>query len=316
MPQAGSLYRAGYDNIDAIQCRYYEEKVMSMSFSIHPDTVIGQVKLKVTDLERSVAFYRDVVGLKLLKAENHAAEMSVDGIHPLVFLQEIPGGVVTSRRSAAGLYHFAILVPDRPSLGLSLRNLIASGIHIGQADHLVSEALYIADPDNNGIEIYADRPRSEWKRDANNEYIMAVDPIDWDGLLQEAGDRPWIGLPPDTTIGHIHLHVSDLLQSKTFYCDILGFKLLAHMENSALFVAAGEYHHHLGLNVWAGTGVPLSASNASGLAYYTVVLPDAASVEAVRTRLEATGIAVIEAEDHLVVHDPSGIELHLHAKAR
>lgn len=283
---------------------------MSMSFSIHPDSVIGQVKLKVTDLERSVAFYRDVVGLKLLKVDNQVAEMTVDGIRTLVILEEIPDGVVTPRRSAAGLYHFAILVPDRQSLGLSLRSLIASGIHIGQADHLVSEALYITDPDNNGIEIYADRPRGTWKRDANNEYIMAVDPIDWDGLLKEAGDGAWSGLPEGTTIGHIHLHVSDLKQARRFYCDVLGFELQAHMENSALFVAAGGYHHHLGLNVWAGIGTPLAATNASGLAYYTILLPNKTN------RLAEAGILVNNAGNHIAVHDPSGIEIHLHWDAQ
>jgi catechol 2,3-dioxygenase len=288
---------------------------MCMSFSIHPETVIGQVKLKVTDLERSVAFYRDVVGFKLLKLDNQAAELTVDGNSPLVFLEEIPGGVVTPRRSAAGLYHFAILVPDRQSLGLSLRNLIASGISTGQADHLVSEALYITDPDNNGIEIYADRPRSTWKRDVNNEYIMAVDPIDWDGLLNEAGDEAWSGLPEGTRIGHIHLHVSDLKQARQFYCGILGFELLAHMENSALFVAAGGYHHHIGLNVWAGIGTPLAAANASGLAYYTIVLPNEAELDTIASRLAEAGIPVNNAGNHRVVHDPSGIEIHLHRNA-
>ncbi|MFK7696228.1 VOC family protein [Paenibacillus sp. HJGM_3] len=283
-----------------------------MTFRIHPAAAIGEVHLKVTNLARSTAFYRDVVGLKPLAEEGRTATLTADGVRPLVYLHELPDGAVTPRRSAAGLYHFAILVPDRAALGRSLRNLIASGIHIGQADHLVSEALYISDPDHNGIEIYADRPRSEWTRDANGDYVMAVDPIDWDGLLSEAGDEPWTGLPEGTTIGHIHLHVSDLDRSGAFYCDVLGFDLEARMDRSALFVAAGGYHHHIGLNVWAGVGVPLAPANATGLAYYTIVLPEDSALREVVQRLQDAGIAVEHLGEQWITHDPSGIELRLH----
>jgi catechol 2,3-dioxygenase len=282
-----------------------------MSSIIHSETNIGLVKLRITDLKRSLAFYQEVVGLKVLKVEDHTAELTADGVKPLVLLEEVASAEVAPRRKYAGLYHFAILVPDRQSLGLALRNLISSKIHIGQADHLVSEALYIADPDNNGIEIYYDRPRSTWKRDDNNHYMMAVDPIDWDGLLALAGDEAWNGLPQGTTIGHIHLHVSSLSEARKFYTEVLGFEVVAHMENSALFVSAGQYHHHIGLNIWAGVGAPLAPVSGAGLAYYTIVVPDHEALEAVHNRLTNAGVAVEKSGGWLVFKDPTGIELHL-----
>ncbi|QYR22433.1 VOC family protein [Paenibacillus sp. sptzw28] len=285
-----------------------------MKSRIHPGTSIGQVKLRVSDLKRSIGFYQNVIGLRLLEEENGSAVMSPDGLRPLLLLQEIPDVVVVPpRRAGAGLYHFALLLPDRKSLGLSLRNLIGTGIHIGQADHLVSEALYIADPDNNGIEIYADRPRDTWRRDASGHYMMATDPIDWDGLLAEAEDAKWEGLPAGTTIGHIHLHVSDLTAAQHFYTEIIGFEIMARMGDSALFISAGGYHHHIGLNTWAGVGAPLTPANAAGLAYYRIDLPDREALEAAAGRLREAGIPVRHEGNTVYAYDPSGIEIHLSA---
>lgn len=283
-----------------------------MKDSIHPNTVLGEVHLKVSNLARSIQFYKEVVGLQVRDQASKSASFTVDGQKTLLTIHEVKGAIVP-RKSSAGLYHFAILVPDRKSLGLSLRNLIQSGIHIGQADHLVSEALYIADPDNNGIEIYRDRPRESWDRDEQGNYKMATDPIDWDGLLAEAGDEPWTGLPPGTIIGHIHLHVSNLQQSKAFYIDTLGFtiELDGAARMGALFIAAGGYHHHIGLNIWAGVGAPLAPAEGTGLAYFTIVVPDSTELQAVLERVHRAGIAVTTVDGAWELKDPTGIAIRL-----
>lgn len=284
-----------------------------MSTVLHPDVRLGEVKLKVSDLTRSIRFYEEVVGLKLLAREGKLASLGADGRTPLLVLEEIPDAVVLPRRSASGLYHFAILVPTRRALGLALRNLIASGIHIGQADHLVSEALYIADPDNNGIEIYRDRPRNEWPREANGQVKMASDPIDWDGLLREAEGSEWEGLPPGTVIGHVHFHVGDLAAAKAYYCDTVGFEIATDgwRQMGALFIAAGGYHHHIGLNLWAGQGAPPAPANAVGLAYFTVVLSGQVELERVTARLREAGTTVEELGGAWFATDSSGITMRL-----
>ncbi|MGQ7887967.1 VOC family protein [Paenibacillus sp. WC2504] len=284
-----------------------------MSANLPKDMKIGIIKLFVSDLERSIRFYQETVGLRLGKTTSTSAELTIDGIKPFVILEEMPDAQITPRRSAAGLYHFAILLPTRKDLGLSLKNLIQSGIHIGQADHLVSEALYITDPDHNGIEIYCDRPRSTWRRDAEGNYIMAADPIDWEGLLHEAEGAVWSGLPVGTVMGHIHFHVKNLQKSKEFYCDILGFDVAAdaRMAMKALFISAGGYHHHIGLNVWAGEEAPLRPANGTGLDYYTLVFPDEQTRNEAVERLKLANVQVSEIDNILMVKDPSGIPLRL-----
>ncbi|WP_314000866.1 VOC family protein [uncultured Paenibacillus sp.] len=284
-----------------------------MTYRMHPDMRLGEVKLKVSDLERSVRFYEEVVGLKTLHRNGNTAELTADGQNTLVALKEIPEAVVTKRRSASGLYHFALLLPTRKDLGLSLRRLIESGIHIGQSDHFVSEALYISDPDNNGIEIYRDRPREEWTYDAEGHVRMGGDPIDWDGLLQEAEGHPWSGIPAGTTIGHVHFHVADLAQSERFYCGLLGLDVMADATvfMGAQFGAAGGYHHHFGLNIWAGAGAGPAPDNATGIAYATVILPDRAALDALLANLRSGGVEAAEGDGAWFVTDPSGIRLRL-----
>jgi catechol 2,3-dioxygenase len=280
---------------------------------MHADMTLGKVKLKVSDLSRSLDFYQNVVGFRILKHEGHAAELTVDGENTLVELLEIPDAVVTPRRSSAGLYHFAILLPTRKDLGLQLRRLIESDIRIGQSDHGVSEALYINDPDLNGIEIYRDRPKEQWEFDGENQVKMGGDPIDWDGLLREAEGGSWAGLPSGTTIGHIHFHASNLLQSKRFYCDLLGFDLMLDATRGfgAIFISAGGYHHHIGLNIWAGEGASAVPANGTGLDYFTIDLPDEVELSKIMNRLAEAGIPIEEKSGALFVADPSGIRLKL-----
>jgi catechol 2,3-dioxygenase len=281
-----------------------KEMKYMQNHTIHPDTEIGRVHLKVSNLERSIQFYREVVGFEVLRQERHRAELTAAGeSHPLLVLEEIPNAVIPARRGTTGLYHFAILVPTRADLGLSLRNLAEFGIHIGQGDHLVSEALYISDPDNNGIEIYADRPRETWTYNEQGQVQMATDPIEWQSLLDEAGDQVWSGLQKGTKIGHIHLHIDDLHTAKRFYCELLGFEVMAQMADSALFVAAGGYHHHIGLNTWAGVGARPAPEDAVGLRYYTIIIPNMSELKAILTRLEDAGIYAVQQDAGWLVKD-------------
>lgn len=282
-----------------------------MAHRIHAGARIGQVTLKVSNLERSIQFYSEVVGFRLLHQTQETAELTVDGKNPLLTLTYIPDATILPRRTSAGLYHFAILVPDRMSLGLVLRNLIAHKIEIGQGDHAVSEALYIRDPDNNGIELYADRPREGWQRDSEGFYVMGTDPIDVDGLLSLSENIPWDGLPHGTVIGHVHFHVSNLRRAEEFYCDLLGFELTARYDSSAAFVSAGGYHHHIGLNIWAGEGAPPASEDAVGLDHYEIVLPDRAALETLLGRLTAAGYSVRESDGAAYVKDPFQIQMKL-----
>ncbi|MFF2090452.1 VOC family protein [Paenibacillus sp. NPDC058174] len=282
-------------------------------YHIPDNTVLGAVKLKISDLKRSIAFYEEIVGLKATEITATTASLSVGGGDPLVLLEQIPNAVVTPpRRRTAGLYHFAILLPNRESLGQALRRLIASGISIGQADHLVSEALYISDPDNNGIEIYADRPRSQWKKDARGDYVMATDPIDWEGLLAAAAELPDQALPAGTIIGHVHLHTTGLPESRAFYHNLLGFEIVGDYEAMrALFVAAGGYHHHLGLNIWAGVGAPPPAEDMTGLDYFTIIYPTNETLATAIQRLQENGAPIKETGNGHFATDPSGIRIRL-----
>lgn len=272
---------------------------------------IGRVQIRVSNLERSLDFYQKVVGLQLLRQHGREAEMTADGKQVLLVLREIEEARILRRNSAAGLYHYAILLPDRPSLGLVLRNLIASGIHVGQGDHLVSEALYIEDPDNNGIELYRDRPRDTWKYEAGGHVVMTTDPVDVDGLLAASEGLSWNGLPAGTVIGHVHFHVGDLEEAKRFYVDALGFQVMANYGAAAMFISAGGYHHHMGLNIWAGQGAPAAPANAAGIDYFTLLLPDSQAVQEVAERVKQAGYPVEEADGILTLKDPWNIGIKL-----
>jgi catechol 2,3-dioxygenase len=282
------------------------------SFSIHPNTSIGAAHLTVADLERSRRFYVDVLGFRELERQGTTLTLTADGATPLLALTELPGAPPKPAR-ATGLYHFAILVPSRLDLARSLRRLAELRYPLsGASDHLVSEALYLNDPDGNGIEIYRDRPRAEWPR-LNGQIRMATDPLDVDGILAELhrDDRPWDGLAPATTIGHMHLHVADLRAAEAFYHELLGFDIMLSFRGSALFLSAGGYHHHIGLNTWAGVGAPPAPPGSAGLRYFVVRLPNADALDAVLERVRAAGVATEESEAGVLVRDASGNALML-----
>lgn len=259
------------------------------------DTHTGTVRLQVSDLARSLDFYEGLLGLDVISRDDAGAELGApNGERPLL---ELRAGAKPqpSRRGRLGLYHFAVLLPDRPALGSLLAHLLAKGVHPGAADHLVSEALYLQDPDDLGIELYRDRPRSEWKT-RRGEIAMATDPLDGAGLIAAADGANWDGMPAGTTIGHVHLHVGDIGMAKGFYHDALGFDIVVSSYPGALFMSAGGYHHHLGVNTWAGAHARPAAPDEPQLLSWDLVLPTADDVAAAAESLARAGHAATPEE--------------------
>jgi catechol 2,3-dioxygenase len=275
-------------------------------FSIHPATGVGPVALTIADLDRSERFYRDVIGFKALGHAGDTVTLTADGTTPLLTLTGQTGARRRPPRTT-GLYHFAILTPSRADLARSLRRLAEARWPLsGASDHLVSEALYLDDPDGNGIEIYSDRPREAWPRQSG-QIQMATDPLDIDDLLAELDrDSQTVdGLAPGTIIGHVHLHVADLRAAQDFYHGVLGFDIIQRYGPSALFISAGGYHHHIGLNTWAGVGAPPPPPGSVGLRYFVIHMADAAARDAVLGRVREAGIVIEELAEGLLIRDRS-----------
>ena len=264
---------------------------------------MGHVALHVADLGRAVDFYQRALGMRVHGQSGELARLGAGG-PDLLHLHARPGAPRPGR--ASGLYHFAILVPSRRALARTMRHFAEARVRLrGASDHLVSEAIYLDDVEGNGIEVYRDRPRSDWKRDGA-ELRMTLDPLDLDALIGEAGDEPWEGLPTGTVIGHVHLQVSQIDAAEAFYRDVLGFDAMAHYGDTASFLSAGGYHHHLAINTWHSLGAAPPPAGAAGLREYAVVLPDDAERERVVRRVEAAGLPVERRKDEALVRDPSG----------
>jgi catechol 2,3-dioxygenase len=277
-------------------------------YRLPAETSVGAVTLQVADLERSLAFYRTVLGLAELGRERGRALLGA-GSRPLVELRERPGAR-PSGRGRLGLFHFAILLPDRPSLGRFVRHLADLGQAAGAGDHLVSEAFYLADPDGLGIEVYADRPRETWRR-VGRELMMATDPVDVEALVAAGEGGAWAGMPEGTTMGHLHLHVGDLALASRFYSAALGFDRVVWSYPGALFLAAGGYHHHLGTNLWAGPAArPPDASDAQLLAW-SLTLPATACLRELAESLARAGFTAEMVPGGLRTRDPWGTVLRL-----
>jgi catechol 2,3-dioxygenase len=274
-------------------------------------TTLGPVRLQVADLDRSLGYYRDVLGFRVGDTSGgRAVLLADDGTEPVVILEALPGARPSPRRGRLGLYHFAILLPNRASLGRFVVHLGRLGVRAGASDHLVSEALYLTDPDGLGIEVYADRPRGEWQW-SEGELTIATNPLDLDSLVAAADGTEWRGLPAGTRIGHVHLHVGSLAEGEAFYSDALGLEPTARSYPGALFLSAGGYHHHLGINTWAGpTAAPAGPDDAQ-LLEWNVLLPDTADAAAAAERVRSAGFPVQQVEGGWVLTDPWGTSLRL-----
>ena len=278
------------------------------------ETHIGSVHLDVADVTRSLEYYRDVLGFRVTKQETSAAGTTAslaaqDDDTTLIQLHEQRGANPVPRTGRLGLYHFAILLPNRAALGRFVVHLAARRVPAGMSDHLVSEAIYLRDPDGLGIEVYADRPRDSW-RWTGGELAMTTEPLDVDDLVAAAGDIPWAGMPAGTTVGHVHLHVGDLPTAADFYHAALGLDAVVWRYPGALFLSAGGYHHHLGLNTWAA-GAPAAREGDARLREWELVLPDADAVGRAVDGLERAGHRVERGADGVRVADPWGTTLRL-----
>jgi catechol 2,3-dioxygenase len=233
-----------------------------------------------------------------------------------VELVERPGAAPVPARGRLGLYHFAILLPDRAALGRFVAHLAEIGERAGASDHLVSEALYLNDPDGLGIEVYADRPRAEWRHDAARQLMMDTRPLDLDSLVRAAGGERWTGMPAGTTIGHVHLHVGDLDRASAFYHHGLGLDAVVWSYPGALFLSAGGYHHHLGLNTWAGPAAKPAGEGDARLLEWEVVVPASEDAEAAARSLREAGNDVEREDGGWVAADPWGTALRIAAGDR
>lgn len=252
---------------------------------------LGRVRLQVADLARSLAYYERVLGFRVLRRSAGDAVLAAHGDDtPLVELREKPGASPVPRRGRLGLYHFAILLPDRAALGRFVAHLAEIGERAGASDHRVSEALYLQDPDGLGIEVYADRPRAGW-RIRDRQLVMATETLDLDDVVRAAGGERWAGMPAGTVIGHVHLHVGDLAEAAAFYHRGLGLDQVVWSYPGALFLSAGGYHHHLGVNTWAAGALPAGDDDAR-LLEWEIIVPRPGDVDDALASLTAAGHAV------------------------
>jgi catechol 2,3-dioxygenase len=264
---------------------------------------VSEVALTVSDLGRATSFYEQILGLESVGRNGDGTELGAGG-RPIVRLVHDPDAPAV--RGTARLYHFAILYPSRKDLADSLLRLLAARWPIeGASDHLVSEAIYLSDPEQNGIELYRDRARDEWKY-SQGELQMATLPLDVQRLLGEAdGDRPH-GAPAGTVLGHVHLHVNDLAAAERFYREVVGLALVTRYGGSASFLAAGGYHHHVAVNVWGTEGAPPAVEGSLGLRWFRLSLPGPEALLELERRLDAGSIAYQRDDGTLRFKDPAG----------
>ncbi|GAC1326510.1 MAG: hypothetical protein NVSMB25_25900 [Thermoleophilaceae bacterium] len=285
--------------------------------ALDPRVEVGHVHLRASDIDRALAFYAGVLGFELQQREPDSAFVSAGGYHHHIGLNTwSSAGASPPPPRSTGLFHLAIRYPTRATLGDALARLVRAGTPLeGAADHGVSEAIYLRDPDLNGVELYWDRPRSEWPRDAGGSLAMVTLPLDLDGVLSAAEGGPRID--PRVDIGHVHLQVSDVERSLAFYRDVLGFELQQRFGPAAIFLSAGGYHHHIGANTWQSRGAGPPPPGHTGLHHHAIRYPDRAALADAGRRRLAAGHPLDGASDHgvsdaLSLREPdgSGVELY------
>jgi catechol 2,3-dioxygenase len=283
--------------------------IQPAGFRLPDGAHIGRVRLQVSHLETSLEYYTRVLGFRVLARQGSVARLGPEGGPVLIELHERTGARPVPRRGLLGLYHFAILLPDRTALGRFVAHLGEVGAYAGSADHLVSEALYLSDPDGLGIEVYADRPRAQWRTNGG-EIVMATEPLDMRALVRAAGGQPWTGMPPATTIGHVHFHVGALDAAEAFYHSALGFDKVVWSYPGALFLSAGGYHHHVGTNTWAA-GAPPAGEGDARLLEWELRLPAASDIDAAAANAMRAGYAVRNESADRLIRDPWGATVRL-----
>lgn len=288
---------------------------MATHFHKKPNLYPAHVQLKVSDLVRSIEYYTTVIGFKVLQQTETEAYLTADGQTSLVSLVEVQNAQPL-KQGFAGLYHLALLLPSRKDLGNIVQHFVNLNVRIGAADHDVSEALYLNDPDGNGIEIYIDRHESEWTWNQDEQVHMVTEQLNFQPILA-AADGNWNGLPADTVMGHVHLSVVNLDKSEQFYTNVLDYNVVTRYGAQALFVSTGKYHHHFGLNTWNSNNGHAPTNDMVGLKSFTVVLKNAQYAEEVKQSLTTNGFIVenfAEAPAHggtqqFSTVDPNGLRI-------
>ena len=281
-----------------------------MSFHSKPNNFVSHVNIKVENLERSLQYYQEILGFDILEKTGSTATLTTDGKTSILSLEQ-PENVIPKQGRTTGLYHFALLLPEKKDLANIVVHFSEKGVRFGSSDHLVSEALYLHDPDGNEIEIYIDRDPSEWSW-TGEEVAMAVDPLDFDRLLMNrVQGKTWEGMPKDTLMGHIHLHVAELEKTEAFYVKGLGFDIVNRYGGQALFLSTGKYHHHIGVNTWNGVGAPKPLENSVGMESFTLQLPDELAIKQTVENLEKIGATVTVESGKYITYDPSGNRIEL-----
>ena len=279
-------------------------------FHKSPNIYVNQIALKVNNLDASIEFYEKIMGFRTINRIEKKATLSVDGITPIIMLEQ-PENIKPRQLRRTGLYHFAILLPSRKDLGVFLNHIKDVGYPLmGASHHGVSEAIYLQDIDDNGIEVYADTPINKWKWE-NDTLEMYTIRLDLDSLMEEGKYEKWQGIPKNTIIGHIHLHVSNLEESEKFYIDGLGFQVVTRIPGQATFISTGGYHHHIAFNIWNGKGISSPDENSVGMKYFEIKFPNEESRDKTINNLKNLGYEIKNEDKTIVTLDPSNNKIHL-----